>query len=211
MARRQLKEIIEILLSPMNTKSLLAALSAVLLAKLSAFGIIDLGSAGQTPYDRFMSPVKQVLSTLEDDKAPMERAQKLMRIGRGFRYSYTDPYNAASPEVTASTRAGDCKAKSLWLVDQLGDSSVRYVIGKAKRSSKISHAWVMWQHEGRWWILDCTNTSRPIAADSVSKNEYIPLYSYDRSGSYRHAGLRGMTAEAVATKKNSPVAARDRR
>jgi hypothetical protein len=113
--------------------------------------------------------------------------------------------------VTAATRAGDCKAKSLWLVDQLGDSSVRYVIGKAKRSAKISHAWVMWQHEGRWWILDCTNTTKIIPADRVSRDEYIPLYSYDRSGSYRHAGIQMFAAAPVANSKNSPVASQSRR
>jgi hypothetical protein len=190
----------------------LLTFAALLFVKASALAIVDLGSAGHTPYDRFMSPVKQVLGSLDKEGASMEQVQKLMRIGRGFRYSYTDPYNPARPEVTAATRAGDCKAKSLWLCDQLGDASVRYVIGKAKRSAKISHAWVMWQHEGRWWILDCTNTSKPIPADRVSSNEYIPLYSYDRSGSYRHAGIQMFAnTAAVANGKNSPVAAQTRR
>lgn len=198
------------------TKALFA-LSLLFLAKAVALADIDLGAhASFTPYDPYMRPVKEVLSALPGDTVSMDRVQKLMRVGRGFRYSHTDPYTAALPSVTATARAGDCKAKALWLADQLGDEKVRFVIGKATRRSKVSHAWVMWENEGRWWILDCTNTSRPLAADRVSKNEYVPLYSYAKSGSYRHASTRILTAgvagvAGVAGKINAvaaPVAAR---
>ena len=204
-------EVIEILAPPMNMKCLVTAVSVLFFLQTAGIAVVDLGASGQTPYDRFMTPVKQVLSSLDENNAPMERAEKLMRIGHGFRYAFTDPYNPALPSVTARTRSGDCKAKSLWLCDQLGDASVRFVIGKAKRTSRISHAWVMWQNEGRWWILDCTNTSRPIAADQVSRDQYIPLYSYGRSGSYRHSATRTLVADAVATGKRSPVAAKTQR
>ena len=145
---------------------------------------------------------------LEDvgEGASLDRVKALMRVGRGFRYSFTEPYTAALPSVTATLRAGDCKAKALWLCDQLGDENVRFVVGKARISSRISHAWVMWQHEGRWWILDCTNTSIPIPADRVARNEYIPLYSWSKGGTFRHSGTQ-MFAATVAGKQNSPVAA----
>ena len=117
MAQMALMDSIEIIVSPMNIKSALLAFAALAFSQFSASAVVDLGSAGRTPYDRFMTPVKQVLGSIDSDKAPMERAQKLMRVGRAFRYSYTDPYNPALPSVTASTRAGDCKAKSLWLCD----------------------------------------------------------------------------------------------
>src|SRR5687768_2301350 len=132
----------------------------------------------------------------------MERVRDLMRKGHKFRYSFTDPYVAALPHITATRKAGDCKAKSLWLCDQLGDENVRYVIGKSRRNAKISHAWLLWKNEGRWWILDCTNTARPIPADSVSRNQYIPLYSYDRAASYRHASTQLRTA-SVAGKRSA--------
>ena len=35
-------------------------------------------------------------------------------------------------------------------------------VGKMTRGARMSHAWVMWQHEGQWWILDCTMLSRPF-------------------------------------------------
>ena len=187
-------------------KTLLVSLLSLLVAEAAALASIDLGShSSYTPYDRYISPVKQVLNSLPGEQASMRRAEELMRVGRAFRYSYTDPYVAALPAVTSTTKAGDCKAKSLWICDQLGDENVRYVIGKATRKSRISHAWIMWQHQGRWWILDCTNTSRPIPADRVGRDAYIPLYSYDKSGSYRHSATQ-MFANQVATRK-SPVAA----
>ena len=54
-------------------------------------------------------------------------------------------------------------------------------------------------------------TTRPILADSVSPDEYVPLYSFSKNSSYRHGGLPATTA-GVADKRNAPVAAKtDRR
>ena len=155
--------------------------------------------ASATPYDPYMSPVKLVLTHLnhlatEDNS--MDRVRSLMREGRGFRYSFTSPYVAATPAVTAMTRAGDCKAKALWLADQLNDESVRFVIGKAHRTSQMSHAWLMWQHNNRWWILDCTNNWDPIPADRVSSSQYIPYYSFAKNAEYRHRATEILVANA---------------
>jgi hypothetical protein len=138
-----------------------------------------------------------VLTHLTSADSSMDKVRNLMREGRGFRYSFTAPYVAATPEVTAATRAGDCKAKALWLADQMNDSSVRFVIGKARRSSQMSHAWLMWQHDNRWWILDCTNNWEPVAADRVSNNQYIPYYSFAKTGEYRHQATEILTAQTT--------------
>jgi hypothetical protein len=167
---------------------------------------VDLGSAAaRTPYDSYMQPVKQVLGSLDGSAPTMDKVQALMRQGRGFFYSYTTPYVAQTPEVTAQTHAGDCKAKALWLCNQLGDSNVRFVVGKAHYGAKLSHAWVLWREasSGRWFVLDCTNNSRAVAADSLHSDEYIPLYSWSKSGTYRHAATQiGMAA--VAGKRTAP-------
>ncbi len=172
---------------------------------------LDLGSpASDTPYDPYMSPVKQVLTHLSSEEAPMDRVRRLMREGREFRYSFTSPYVAATPDVTESTRAGDCKAKALWLADQLNDESVRFVIGKARRTSQMSHAWLLWQHENQWWILDCTNNWYPIPADRVSSSQYIPYYSYTKHGEYRHRATQMSYAQAgnVAGTRGEQIAQR---
>ncbi len=188
-------------------KTALASLLFLLTAKLAALAVVDLGtSAGFTPYDAYMRPVKQVLSNLSGDGADMDKVRSLMREGRGFRYSYTDPYNAALPSVTAATHAGDCKAKALWLCDRLNDQNVRFVVGKTSTRAKLSHAWVMWQHEGRWWILDCTNTSNPIAADRVPSSQYIPLYSWSKNGEYRHTSTQMLLSADATASHSVPVA-----
>jgi hypothetical protein len=196
----------------MSIRTLALALSGLLLARVSTCAAVDLGTpAGYTPYDRYMSPVRQVLGSLHGQTTDLKRVQTLLQVGRSFRYSFTDPYVAASPAVTERTKAGDCKAKSLWLVDQLGDANVRYVIGKARATSKISHAWVMWNDGNAWWILDPTNASRPISAAKVARNEYIPFYSWARDGSYRHA-MTALNVAAVASKvKRAPSATGERR
>ncbi|HYR57850.1 MAG TPA: hypothetical protein VEO95_04445, partial [Chthoniobacteraceae bacterium] len=90
-----------------------------------------------------------------------------------------------------------CKSKALWLYDHLGDSGAFYVIGKLERRSRTSHAWVYWRHDGRWWILDPTDRSTPIAADSVSPSRYVPYYSYSKAGAFRHSATRLLLANAA--------------
>lgn len=161
-----------------------------------------------TPYDRYMGSVRQVLGSLDRKPADMARACALMRQGRSFRYTVTDPYRADSPAVTSAKRAGDCKSKSLWLYDRLGDASALYVIGKLDRKSKTSHAWVYWRNQGRWWILDPTDSFSPIAADSVSKGRYVPYYSYGTRGVYRHAATSLMIASAQGKTRTPEVASK---
>jgi transglutaminase-like putative cysteine protease len=170
---------------------------------------VDLGrKTGSTPYEAYMAPVKRVLNEVNGRENDMDRVRKLLKIGRSFRYSFTEPYIAASPERTAATRRGDCKAKSLWLIDALNDSSARYVIGKARIDSKISHAWVMWNDGERWWILDPTNMHRPIAANRTSPYEYIPLYSYSKVGAHRHS-VPSNVAARMAANSHEPVAGQE--
>jgi hypothetical protein len=88
---------------------------------------------GFTPYDRYLGVVRNVMTELPARKKSVAATCSLLRTARSFRYSPGDPYRADSPAVTAARKAGDCKAKALWLYDQLGDSSVLYVIGKVSR------------------------------------------------------------------------------
>ena len=179
------------------------------LANLSAFAAVDLGSSSsQTPYDRYMAPVKQTFASLSGAGASMEKVEALMREGRNFRYAHNEPYYPALPQETAAKRQGDCKDKALWLINQLQDPSARFVIGKEKRGAAVSHAWVLWQNEGRWFILDCTMTNKPMLADQVSMDKYVPLYSWTKGVSYRHTDKAMGSVANVASKKQAPVAAK---
>jgi hypothetical protein len=188
-------------------KKLTLSLLCLALSQVASFAGVDLGAnTSHTPYDAYMSPVKQVLGGLSHEGTSLDRVNALMREGRDFRYSFTTPYVAATPAVTAQTRSGDCKAKALWLCSQMGDESVRFVVGKLHSNSNISHAWVLWQHEGRYWILDCTNTARIIPADSVSSNDYVMQYSWSKSGVYRHGGSETSIARVAGKRSHAPVA-----
>ena len=193
----------------MNSKFL--SLALLLIAKVAASAAFDTGTPSDyTPYDRYMSPVRSVLSRLPQQKASMEQVKKLMIEGRNFRYRMENPYVAAMPATTATKRSGDCKDKALWLCNQLGDSDVRFVIGKTEPGVRISHAWVMWRNEGRWWLLDCTLRNAPVAADTLPENRYIPLYSFSKGSTYRHAATQVGIAQ-VASKRKAPVASNGRR
>jgi hypothetical protein len=172
---------------------------------------VDLGRpSASLPYDRYMGSVRSVLAGLDNQKADMEDVKEFMKQGRSFHYRLDDPYVAAMPSVTAREREGDCKDKALWLCNQLNDSSVRFVIGKTSPRAQMSHAWVMWEHEGRWWILDCTLRSHPIAVDTLPADRYIPLYSYGKNRSYAHAATP-VNIRGVASRRNAMVAMKVRR
>jgi hypothetical protein len=191
-------------------KTFALSFTLLLAAKLSSFAAFDTGTPSDyTPYDRYMTPVRTVLSHLGQQKPSMDQVRNLMIQGRNFRYHMANPYVAAAPAETAARRSGDCKDKALWLCSQLGDSDVRFVIGKTEPGIRISHAWVMWKNEGRWWLLDCTLRRAPIPADELPSNRYIPLYSYSKGSTFRHAATQVGLAQ-VASKKRSPVASNGR-
>ena len=78
-------------------KKAFTSLAALFLAQLSAFAVVDLGSTiSRTPYEAYMSPVKQVFSSLNGTAPDLGRVAALMRQGRGFRYAHTDPSRLSS-------------------------------------------------------------------------------------------------------------------
>jgi len=187
-------------------KTIALSVAFLFTAGVAAQAAFDTGIlADGTPYDRYMSPVRTVLAHLGSNKPSMEQVKKLMVEGRNFHYRMENPYVAAMPATTAQKRSGDCKDKALWLCNQLGDSEVRFVIGKTEPGTRLSHAWVMWKNEGRWWLLDCTLRRAPIAADELPSNRYIPLYSYSKGNTFRHAATQVGLAQ-VASKTKAPVA-----
>ncbi|HEY3900385.1 MAG TPA: hypothetical protein VGM54_17380 [Chthoniobacter sp.] len=147
---------------------------------------LELQPTASTPYDRYFGSVRYVISTMEPHTATMAGACHLMKVGHSFEYKSRDPYRPDPPRLTELQHSGDCKSKALWLYGNLADSGALFVIGKAEKNLRTSHAWVYWRCDGRWWILDCTERADPIAADTVSSNRYVPYYSFGKYGTYRH-------------------------
>jgi hypothetical protein len=168
---------------------------------------LELQPTASTPYDRYFNSVRYVISTLEPHTATMAGACHLMKVGHSFEYKSHDPYRPDPPKLTELQHSGDCKSKALWLYGNLADSGALFVIGKAEKNLRTSHAWVYWRCDGRWWILDCTERADPIAADTVSPNRYVPYYSFGKFGTYRHpASLVNGTLSDAAVDMNSAVA-----
>src|SRR5262249_44885297 len=134
---------------------------------------LDLQPTSSTPYDPYFNSVRSVMANFEAQKTSMGRAAHLMKIGYNFNYQTSDPYRPDPPKLTEAQQAGDCKSKALWLFENIGDPGALFVIGKIEKNSRTSHAWVYWRYGGRWWILDCTDRTDPIAADSVSSDRYV--------------------------------------
>jgi hypothetical protein len=158
-----------------------------------------------TPYDRYFTSVRAVIANLEPREATMVTACHLMKIGRSFTYLSRDPYRPDPPRLTEAQHAGDCKSKALWLYDSLADAGALFAIGKAERNATTSHAWVYWRCGGRWWILDCTDRSDPIAADTVAADRYVPYYSFGKSGTYRHKATWLSPTEKSPTSSTAAV------
>jgi len=102
--------------------------------------------------------------------------------------------------------SGDCKSKSLWLLDSLADGNALLCIGKSEKNLRTSHAWIYWRSGGRWWIMDSTDRADPIAADTVSADRYIPYYSFGKCGTFRHPAARLSPNGGNAVAASSPPA-----
>ncbi|MEI8108808.1 MAG: hypothetical protein WCI46_13425 [Verrucomicrobiota bacterium] len=188
---------------PSFLKSIL--FTSFLLFPSLAFPAVDLGfSVQSTPYEPHMRIVKEVFQTMNDSPPPLARVTALLRQGHAFRYSHSTAYTPASPEATAARQLGDCKDKALWLCNQLQDPSARFVIGKIHRGNRLSHAWVLWRSSGSWWILDCTLHARPIPADSLGPDAYLPLYSYSKNQTFRHEAADPKLTVSTPKPSSSP-------
>jgi hypothetical protein len=161
----------------MNFKNVSVTLFSILAAgRILCAAPLDMGSpTSRTPYDAYMSPVWGVFSKLGGNQPDLASVQSYVHQGRAFRYYFNNaqPYLPQTPQQTESSRAGDCKAKSLWLAYKLDSRNVRYVIGKARLVSTISHAWLIWQSPGGWLILDATNFSQPLFSYAPPSGKYV--------------------------------------
>jgi len=170
----------------MKTRTLLMMVGTL---ALSAFARAqDLGKpTSSTPYDRYLGPVRTTMSSLGNNHPGMDSVEQYVRTGRSFRYYMKDPYVPQTPAETEASRAGDCKAKSLWVASKMDDRTLRFVVGKARAESGMNHAWLLWKDSTGWWILDATKFSTPLDLDRLGPGEFVALYSYSAQGEFVHA------------------------
>ncbi len=156
----------------------------------------DFGRLGEkierTPYDAYFGEVKKVREELKkktSKKLPeihFDQVKKWQATCYRWEYVHQAAYHAQSPEATEESRSGDCKDKSLWLWWKLQNPDARLVVGKLNIHQPILHAWVIWPHDGKWYVLDPAFYDRPQAVEDILSIEYIPYYSFDVNGKYKH-------------------------
>src|SRR5438034_11600696 len=67
-------EIIVIIKSPIDMKKTLLTAALLFLSKLAASAVVDLGTTIEhTPYDRYLTPVKEVFGSMHGEGATMEK------------------------------------------------------------------------------------------------------------------------------------------
>ena len=66
------------------------------------------------------------------------------------------------------------------------DSHKGIVIGKYRSSDIIFHAWVVWYHDNRIFILDPTHQSSIKELRDFGSGHYRPYYSYYHTVKWRH-------------------------
>jgi hypothetical protein len=165
---------------------------------ISVLGIVTSVSAadfGQrsshTPYDPYLSRVFTIVGRTGVDPADPGYVREKMKEARRIRHHYDprNPYVPQGPATTERRQVGDCKAKALWLANELNDPRVRFVVGKYTAGRVKNHAWLMWMDGSEWWVLDPTFHDRPIRFDSTS-TKWVPHYSYGKHGRYVHGDAR---------------------
>lgn len=149
----------------------------------------DLGKpTSKTPFDAYLGVMRSVMASLGSNNPALPEVEGYVKTGRGFRYYMKHPLIPQTPAETESSRAGDCKAKSLWVANKMDDRTLRFVVGRAHASSGMNHAWLLWKGPNGWLILDPTLLSTPIDVNRVGPTEYTPRYSYSSGGKYIHPG-----------------------
>lgn len=149
----------------------------------------DLGRrSARTPYDPYFGAVISVMNGLNASPANDQEVREKLRHAHRMRHLYDPdrPYIPQRPSVTERNGVGDCKAKALWLAQELNDSRTRFVVGRYRGSPARSHAWLMWSNGESWWILDPTFYGQPVPLSR--SNSWVPYYSYGKSGRYVHSG-----------------------
>jgi hypothetical protein len=161
----------------------------VLAIRAGLLGEIDLGHrVDGTPYDHYLWPMRETYARFSGRAPSISDVRAELRTAYRFRYYFdpAEPYTPQLPQVTESRQQGDCKAKSLWLASEMGTRSARYVVGRARMDSRMSHAWLMWSNGGAWLLLDPTNSPDIIEAERVAGRKLFPKYSYVGSSAYYH-------------------------
>lgn len=149
-----------------------------------------------TPYDNQMARVQPVLASITDQPAveiPLPVVDQWVRELRRLPYQYSKQWQ--TPFEVSTTRAADCKGKAITLYEimqTIGATNVRFVIGKHRAGDWFTHAWLEWETTNGTYVLDPTFNWRAIRTQGLSSSKYVPLYAY--AGELKYRAMSGAFA-----------------
>ncbi|MGI9087696.1 MAG: hypothetical protein ACR2HH_08175 [Chthoniobacterales bacterium] len=178
-------------IQPFAVKKVLSFLATVAcLSTASCFAATTLFPVDSTPYDRQMTRIRPILSSGKSDAAgsnlPLSRVNRWMEDLREIPYGYHVEWE--TPFEVQSREPADCKGKAVALYQRMqenGARNVRLVIGKRAPTSRVTHAWLVWETEQGTFVLDPTFNWMACRAEQVRTGSYLPLYAYAGSKKFR--------------------------
>ena len=159
-------------------------------------------SVDSTPYDRQMSRIRPILissgQSSGGSRVSVALVNHWMEDLRDIPYGYQMEWK--TPVEVQSRRPADCKGKAVALYQRMqanGAKNVRLVIGKRAPSSRMTHAWLVWETENGSYVLDPTFNWMACRSEQVGRRSYVPLYAYAGSKKFRAAASRSTCGQAI--------------
>lgn len=181
--------ILHSLSSPSVKRCLLLVAGFLGLAAASCFAQPIFFPVESTPYDNQMARVQPILASITlqpADEISLTVVNQWMTQLRRLPYRYSKQWQTPF-EVTEARRA-DCKGKAITLYElmqAIGASNVRFVIGKRRAGDWFTHAWLEWETVDGNYLLDPTFNRVVTRAERLSSKKYIPLYAYEGAFKFR--------------------------
>ena len=105
-----------------------------------------------------------------------------------------------TPVEVETRRPADCKGKAVAFYHRMqayGAKNVRLVIGKRAPTSRMTHAWLVWETERGAYVLDPTFNWTASRTEQIGRRSYVPLYAYAGAKKFRAASAEGFCEELV--------------
>ena len=171
-------------------KTLLLLTALIGFSSASCFADALLLTVNATPYDRQMERIRPVLTTGGDssDHTSLAVVNQWMSDLRDIPYGYQMIWK--TPSEVESRNPADCKGKAVALYQRMranGATNVRLVIGKRAPTSRMTHAWLVWETNNGSFVLDPTFNYSATRAEKIGRKSYVPLYAYAGSKKFRAA------------------------
>jgi hypothetical protein len=179
-------------------KKLLLLAAILSLSSVSAFADALMLTVNATPYDRQMTPVRNILliKASSNDSTSLPMVNAWMSDLREIPYGFSKEWK--TPSEVETRRPADCKGKAVALYMKMkehGATNVRLVIGKRAPTSVKTHAWLEWHTGNGDYVLDPTFNYTATRFEKIGKRSYVPLYAYAGSAKYRAAAAANLVAQ----------------